>query len=184
VVIIGQGNVALDCARLLAKPLPALQSTDLTAAALAQLASSTVTDIHVVGRRGHVQAAFTIKELRELTRIPGAAVRVLGGELEAGSTASSEEEVRSSRPLKRITDLIAATAAASSTASTSTSSEQEGEEEQEGGEEEEQKTVHLRFLLSPLRLEGGADGAVRAVVFQKCRLEGGVHQQRAVRTGE
>lgn len=174
VVIVGQGNVALDCARLLAKPLCSLQTTDLTASSLRQLASSAVTDIHVAGRRGHVQAAFTIKELRELTKIPNVRVRILQSELEEGSTASSEEEVRTRRPLKRITDLVTTTAATSADCFTDI-----------------QKEVHLRFLMSPLEVKEGWDeseqvstGTVRSVVFAKCRLDGPPHQQKAIPTGK
>ena len=174
VVVIGQGNVALDCARLLAKPLQSLQSTDLTAASLEQLATSTVTDIHVMGRRGHVQAAFTIKELRELTKIPRVHVNILESELQEGNTASSTEEIRAKRPLKRLTDLITTTASSSSVPSSSS---------------EIDKTVHIRFLLSPVSLTEGRDdqqkgtGAINSVVFEKCRLEGAPHAQRAVSTG-
>jgi len=172
VVVIGQGNVALDCARLLAKPLEELQSTDLTAASLEQLGSSTVTDIHVVGRRGHVQAACTIKEFRELTRIPHVHVSILESELEAGRTASSEEEVRTKRPLKRITDLIATTAATPPPS-----------------DDAVDKTVHFRFFLSPIEcrervVDGVTTGEVGSVLFEKCALEGPPHAQKAISTGE
>lgn len=176
-VVIGQGNVALDCGRLLAKPLSSLQSTDLTASSLTQLASSTVSDIHIVGRRGHVQAACTIKELRELTKIPRVRVNILESELREGNTASSQEEVKAKRPLKRLTDLISATAAASSHPSSSDYSEID-------------KTVHLRFLLSPISFQEGViegtdegNGAIKSVIFEKCRLEGPPHAQQAIPTG-
>ena len=176
-VIVGQGNVALDCARLLAKPLASLEGTDLTAASLAQLAASRVTDIHIIGRRGHVQAAFTIKELRELTRLPGVRVEVLPSELAQGSTESSLEEVRTKRPLKRLTDLIAATAAAA----TSASEEQQQEEEEE--EQQQEKIVHIRFLLTPVQVREGPGGRVCSVLFEKCRLTGPPHAQTSVPTG-
>lgn len=65
VVIIGQGNVAIDCARILTKTVAELQSTDISEHALEALSKSKVKRVHVIGRRGHVQAAFTMKELRE-----------------------------------------------------------------------------------------------------------------------
>ena len=65
VVIIGQGNVAIDCARILSKTPAELRSTDIAAHALEALSRSRVKRVHVVGRRGHAQAAFTMKELRE-----------------------------------------------------------------------------------------------------------------------
>ncbi|KAK1641233.1 hypothetical protein BDP81DRAFT_458077 [Colletotrichum phormii] len=68
-VVIGQGNVALDVARMLLEDIDALRKTDITEEALAQLATSRVKRVHVVGRRGPMQAAFTIKEVRELMKI-------------------------------------------------------------------------------------------------------------------
>ncbi|KAI5466545.1 hypothetical protein BGZ63DRAFT_418317 [Mariannaea sp. PMI_226] len=68
-VIIGQGNVALDVARLLLEDIDVLRKTDIAENALAKLAESRVKRVHVVGRRGPMQAAFTIKELRELMNL-------------------------------------------------------------------------------------------------------------------
>ncbi len=69
-VIIGMGNVAMDVARILAKSIDELQKTDITSHALEVLSLSQIREIHVIGRRGPVQAAFTpqvIKEFGELT---------------------------------------------------------------------------------------------------------------------
>ncbi|KAF7548297.1 hypothetical protein G7Z17_g7148 [Cylindrodendrum hubeiense] len=68
-VIIGQGNVALDVARMLLEDIDVLKKTDITEHALAKLAESRVKRVHVVGRRGPMQAAFTIKEIRELMKL-------------------------------------------------------------------------------------------------------------------
>ncbi|KAJ6785958.1 hypothetical protein PWT90_08069 [Aphanocladium album] len=69
-VVIGQGNVALDVARMLLEDVDVLKKTDITEHALAQLAQSKIKRVHVVGRRGPMQAAFTIKEVRELMKLP------------------------------------------------------------------------------------------------------------------
>ncbi|KAF2194277.1 FAD/NAD(P)-binding domain-containing protein [Zopfia rhizophila CBS 207.26] len=69
-VIIGQGNVALDVARILLTPTDKLRGTDITEQALETLSRSNVTSVQVVGRRGPLQAAFTVKEVRELRNIP------------------------------------------------------------------------------------------------------------------
>jgi adrenodoxin-NADP+ reductase len=69
--IIGQGNVALDIARVLLSPIDHLRSTDITSRALARLAESKVRRVHVIGRRGPLEVAFTIKELREVSKING-----------------------------------------------------------------------------------------------------------------
>lgn len=60
VVVVGQGNVALDCARILAKGRSGLMHTDITSRSLNVLQEG-VKQTVVVGRRGHVQASFTIK---------------------------------------------------------------------------------------------------------------------------
>lgn len=72
--IVGLGNVALDCARILLKPLPALQHTDIADHALAQLVHSAVQDVHIVGRRGPVQTQFSGKELREVLSLANVSV--------------------------------------------------------------------------------------------------------------
>lgn len=69
-IIIGQGNVALDVARILLTDIDVLRKTDITSWALQRLAESRIKNIRIVGRRGPVQAAFTIKEVRELMRLP------------------------------------------------------------------------------------------------------------------
>ncbi|OJJ47157.1 hypothetical protein ASPZODRAFT_64662 [Penicilliopsis zonata CBS 506.65] len=70
-VIIGQGNVALDVARILLSDLDELRKTDIAEYAVEALAKSRVKRVRVVGRRGPMQqAAFTIKELRELLQLP------------------------------------------------------------------------------------------------------------------
>ncbi len=69
-VIIGQGNVAMDVARILCKTIEELKVTDISQHALKALAGSKIKEVHVYGRRGPVQAAFTspeIKEMGELT---------------------------------------------------------------------------------------------------------------------
>ena len=60
VVVIGQGNVALDCARILAKGTAGLYDTDIAAHSLPILKEG-VKCTSIVGRRGHIQGAFTIK---------------------------------------------------------------------------------------------------------------------------
>src|SRR3569832_2907286 len=62
VAVLGHGNVALDCARILAKGGKALFDTDLSSHSLPILGEG-VAHVSIVGRRGHVQAAFTIKEV-------------------------------------------------------------------------------------------------------------------------
>jgi ferredoxin--NADP+ reductase len=66
VAVIGNGNVALDVARMLAKHADDLLPTEIPDNVHAGLAASNVTDVHVFGRRGPAQVKFTPLELREL----------------------------------------------------------------------------------------------------------------------
>jgi NADPH-dependent glutamate synthase beta subunit-like oxidoreductase len=65
-VVIGVGNVAVDVARILAKSVDELKTTDIAGHALDALAASKIKDIHLIGRRGPAQAKFTAQELKEL----------------------------------------------------------------------------------------------------------------------
>lgn len=70
VSVVGQGNVALDVARMLLKPVSSLAETDLSEEVLDVLSESSVEKVRVVGRRGPGQVAFTTKEFREMLSIP------------------------------------------------------------------------------------------------------------------
>ena len=65
VVIVGQGNVAMDVGRILSRTVEELKNTDITQYALEVLAQSKIKEVHLIGRRGPVQAAFTPLEIRE-----------------------------------------------------------------------------------------------------------------------
>lgn len=76
VVVVGNGNVALDVARVLALPPDVLAGTDVATHAEAALRASTVDEVVVVGRRGPEHAAFGVEELAELAAVPGVDVLV------------------------------------------------------------------------------------------------------------
>ena len=77
-VIVGHGNVALDCARMICSTPEQLQGdTDVAAHAAAELGASGVRQVVLLGRRGVLHAAFTIKELRELSKRSGATLQLL-----------------------------------------------------------------------------------------------------------
>ena len=168
VVIIGQGNVAIDCARILCKTVEELQKTDIAQHALDALSSSRVERVHVIGRRGHVQAACTTKELRELTKLDAADLLVRADELEMGMSNASAEELSGSggRAAKRQTKILndAAKLLAGSG----------------------RRELHMRYLLSPKELVAASDdsGVVDGIVLERNRLEGDAGAQRAVGTGE
>lgn len=74
--VVGVGNVAVDVARMLLKDAAALASTDVPARVLETLRSSSIRDVHLLGRRGPEHASFTSKELRELGELEGVDVVV------------------------------------------------------------------------------------------------------------
>jgi adrenodoxin-NADP+ reductase len=80
-IVIGQGNVALDVARILLKDVDDLRKTDITEAALETLSKSRIKRVTVVGRRGPMQASFTVKEVRELMQLPGVSFDPIPAEL-------------------------------------------------------------------------------------------------------
>jgi ferredoxin--NADP+ reductase len=92
VVVIGNGNVALDVARMLALTHEELAPTDTTDAAIAAIASSPIREIVVVGRRGPAQAAFTTPELQEMGELAGADVLVDPADLEGAEPQGTNAE--------------------------------------------------------------------------------------------
>lgn len=174
VVVIGQGNVAIDCARILTKRVEELATTDISAHALAALASSKVKRVHVIGRRGHIQAAFTMKELRELTKLDGVKLVIRPEELEKGRGAASLAEAEEARGKKRMDALLSE--AVSTVAKDNKSSEQQ--------QQQQQREIHLRFFLAPTGLveDARAAGRVGGVACAVTRLEGPAGEQKAVPT--
>jgi ferredoxin--NADP+ reductase len=69
VAVIGNGNVALDVARLLAKSADEMTKSDIVPEAGAAIAAAPLTDIYVIGRRGPEHASFTSNELAEMGRL-------------------------------------------------------------------------------------------------------------------
>jgi ferredoxin--NADP+ reductase len=89
-VVIGNGNVALDVARMLALTAEELAPTDTTHEAIAAIVGSGIREIVVLGRRGPVQASWTSAELQELGDLAGADVVVDPAELELDPASAAE----------------------------------------------------------------------------------------------
>lgn len=81
VAVIGNGNVAVDVARILAKTATEMEQSDLASHAAAEIHNSTIRDIYVLGRRGPLEAAFTPKELGELNNLENCVTLVDGAQL-------------------------------------------------------------------------------------------------------
>jgi ferredoxin/flavodoxin---NADP+ reductase len=91
-VVIGNGNVAVDVARMLALTKEELDPTDTTDAAIDAIANAGIEEIVMVGRRGPAQAAFTTPELIELGELAGADVIVDAAELEGAEPKDTNAE--------------------------------------------------------------------------------------------
>ncbi|KAK4109945.1 NADPH:adrenodoxin oxidoreductase-like protein [Canariomyces notabilis] len=130
-VIIGQGNVALDVARMLLEDVDVLRKSDIAEHAIETLSKSKIRRVHIVGRRGPMQAAFTIKEIRELMRLPKVAFHPIDRSLVPADPASLP------RAPRRLMDILlkgSPTPVASPSSPSTT---------------EQQKSWSLDFLLAP-----------------------------------
>ncbi|HEY6054287.1 MAG TPA: FAD-dependent oxidoreductase, partial [Gaiellaceae bacterium] len=146
-VVVGNGNVAVDVARMLALTPEELNPTDTTDAAIAAICGAGIREIVMLGRRGPVQAAFTTPELKELGELAGADVIVDPADLEldAASEAALEGDTNAERNLEVLREYAA--------------------REPSG----KPKRLVLRFLSSPVAIHG--DGRVEAVEVVRNRLE-------------
>ena len=113
-VVVGNGNVAIDIARMLVLDPDELAPTDTADHALAALASAQVEEVILLGRRGPAQAAFTNPELRELGELSRAAPVVDPAELELDEHSRAWLEPRPTRPPSATTSCCARTASARS----------------------------------------------------------------------
>ncbi|OPJ88629.1 NADPH:adrenodoxin oxidoreductase, mitochondrial [Patagioenas fasciata monilis] len=167
-LILGHGNVALDIARILLSPLHLLRQTDITEGSLAALACSKVKRVWLVGRRGPLQVAFTIKELREMINLPG--TRPV---LNPADFTGLENAVKDApRPRKRLTELMIKTAL---------EKREKAVEVQAGAPRE----WGLKFQRSPQAVLPAADGRrARGVRLALTRLEGSGDSAKAVPTGD
>lgn len=160
IAIIGQGNVAVDVARILAKPVSELEHTDIGIHAIRALKSSAVTNIYVIGRRGPVQAAFTDKELKELGEIPGCDLLI--DKNISKLTETDKAELESADKVKRSNFRILS----------------EFAEKNDTGAK---RKLHLLFLSSPVEIIG--DDKVKSLKLEKNTLIGEPGNQKASGTG-
>jgi ferredoxin/flavodoxin---NADP+ reductase len=104
--VVGNGNVAMDLARILASPREVLAQTDIAEHALHALEENGIEEIHVLGRRGPAQAAFTNKELKELGELPGVDVVVDPAQVELDPLSAAEVERTPNRTRDRNLELL------------------------------------------------------------------------------
>lgn len=108
-VVIGNGNVAVDVARMLCLTPDELAPTDTNDAAIEALSNSGIKEIVLVGRRGPVQAAFTTPELKELGELEDADVFVDPADLEldAASEAQLADDAKAQKNMEFLREYAA-----------------------------------------------------------------------------
>ena len=161
-VVIGQGNVAMDVGRILAKGAEDLRATDMASHAVEALSCSNVRDIYIVGRRGPAQAAFTPKEIAELGEIEGCDVLLNPADLELNDASRKELESPDASANQRNMETLRQFAARQPTGAA--------------------KRIFIRFFQSPVEIRG-AEG-IESIVLEKNELLGEPGRQKARGTGE
>lgn len=149
IAVIGNGNVALDVARMLIKRPDDLLSTDIPDHVYQGLKNSAVTDVHVFGRRGPAQVKFSPLELREALHIEGvqAIVEPEDFQYDDGSRAAIDSNNQIRVMVKTLEDL---------------------RDNPQGFEE---RRLHLHFFASPTEILG-EDGKVVGFKVERTELDG------------
>ena len=162
VAIVGQGNVAADLCRILAKSVDELRTTDIARHALDALAASRVKEIHVIGRRGPAQAKFTNKELKELGELANCDAVVAPQDLELNSASRAETEAKANFVAAKNVEILRQFAL-----------------QPPAGKP---RRLFFHFLKSPVAIAG--EGRVERVELARNRLEGEPFKQVAEETSE
>ena len=150
-VVIGNGNVAMDVARMLVLPREELEVTDIADHAIDAIANSAIEEVVILGRRGPAQAAFTNPELLELGELTDADVIVDPADVDlddqSARSIEGDGELTARKNVEILTEYSRRPPAGKS------------------------KRVVLRFLRSPVAIEG--DGKVERVEMVRNELHHG-----------
>ena len=148
VAVLGNGNVALDVARMLAKGADDLLSTDIPENVYQGLKASPVTDVHVFGRRGPAQIKFTPIELRELGEVKDVDIVVYEEDFPEGWFNEDAEGVNNQhRVMARVIN--------------------EWRTRELTGAS---RRLHLHFFSSPQEILGDENGKVKGIRFERTQL--------------
>ncbi len=164
VAVIGNGNVALDVARMLAKHAVDLLPTEIPDNVHAGLEASAVTDVHVFGRRGPAQVKFTPLELRELGELRDVDMVVYDEDFDYDE--ASKAAIASNKQVMVIDRVLQ-------------SWRQRPSVNNAGGEAS--RRLHLHFYARPVEVRKDDAGRVAGIVYERTRPDG---QGGVVGTGE
>lgn len=129
-IIIGNGNVAIDCARLLVSSAKELEDTDITDYAKISLLNSGIKKVYIIGRRGPLDAKFTTVEIREMSELLDCDQVLSKGTLQSISKTILEDEI--SKQYRILTSFP----------------------EEKPRNSNKTKTVEFKFYLSPTNILG------------------------------
>lgn len=129
-IIIGNGNVAIDCARLLVSSAKELEDTDITDYAKIVLLNSGIKKVYIIGRRGPLDAKFTTVEIREMSELLDCDQVLSKGTLQSISKTILEDEI--SKQYRILTSFP----------------------EEKPRNSNKTKTVEFKFYLSPTNILG------------------------------
>ncbi len=149
VAVIGNGNVALDVARILVKLPDDLLSTDIPEHVYEGLKKSPVTDVHVFGRRGPAQVKFSPLELREALHVNG--VQSIVYEEDFQFDEGSEKALESNNQIRVMVKTL--------------------QDLKDNPQPVQERRLHLHFFHSPVEVVG-ENGKVSAIKFERTKLDG------------
>ncbi|OMH29278.1 pyridine nucleotide-disulfide oxidoreductase [Tersicoccus phoenicis] len=157
IAVIGNGNVALDVARILAKQADDLLSTEIPDNVYRALKRSPATDVHIFGRRGPAQIKFTPLELRELSQSPDVDIVLYPEDFEFDE--ESERQMQTNNQTKTMMGTLTNWIAA---------------QPDDLSELTGKRRLHLHFLHNPVEILDSADtpGHVAAIRFERNELDG------------
>lgn len=140
VAIVGVGNVAIDVARILCLSREELLATDMADHAIEALSKSRVKEVHLLGRRGPAQAAFTNPEVKELGEMADADVIVRPDEVALDPISAAAIEQSNDRAIAKKLELLQGYAARAP--------------------QGRARRLYLRFLVSPVEIHDDGHGHV------------------------
>jgi len=150
IAVIGNGNVALDVARMLAKHPEDLLPTEIPDNVHAGLQQSPVTDVHVFGRRGPAQVKFTPLELRELGELND--VDMILADEDFDYDDASKAAVASNKQVMVIDRVL-----------------QQWRTREVG---QASRRLHLHFYAKPLEVVDDGEGRVSSFRYERTRPDG------------
>jgi len=165
VAVVGVGNVAVDVARILCRTAEELATTDIADHALEALRASRVREVHMLGRRGPAQAAFTNAEVRELGELAAADVAVRPAEVALDPLSAEDLDRSDDRTTRKKLEIL--------------------EEFAARGSSGKPRLLTIRFLVSPVEITDDGSGRVGGLRLIRNRLVRGADGSlKAVATDE